>query len=74
MKRCPPLVAEFGASPPLAEMLLRHMGWFEAADAIVSSMEKAISEKIVTYDFARQMPDAKKVSCSGFGQAMIERM
>ena len=57
-----------------AEMMLRHMGWFEAADAIVTSMEKAISEKIVTYDFARQMPDAKKVSCSGFGQAMIERM
>jgi len=57
-----------------AEMMLRHMGWFEAADAIVTSMEKAISDKIVTYDFARQMPDAKKVSCSGFGQAMIERM
>ena len=57
-----------------AEMMLRHMGWFEAADAIVKSMEKAISDKIVTYDFARQMPDAKKVSCSGFGQAMIERM
>jgi isocitrate dehydrogenase len=57
-----------------AEMMLRHMGWFEAADAIVNSMEKAISDKIVTYDFARQMPDAKKVSCSGFGQAMIERM
>jgi isocitrate dehydrogenase len=57
-----------------AEMMLRHMGWFEAADAIVNSMERAISDKIVTYDFARQMPDAKKVSCSGFGQAMIERM
>jgi len=57
-----------------AEMMLRHMGWFEAADAIVKSMEKAISDKIVTYDFARQMPDAKKVSCSGFGQAMIERL
>ena len=57
-----------------AEMMLRHMGWFEAANAIVASMEKAISEKIVTYDFARQMEGAKKVSCSGFGQAMIERM
>ena len=57
-----------------AEMMLRHMGWFEAADAIVTSMEKAIGDKVVTYDFARQMPDAKKVSCSGFGQAMIERM
>jgi len=57
-----------------AEMMLRHMGWVEAADAIVKSMEKAISDKIVTYDFARQMQGAKQVSCSGFGQAMIERM
>jgi isocitrate dehydrogenase len=57
-----------------AEMMLRHMGWTEAADAIVRSMEKTISEKIVTYDFARQMEGARKVSCSGFGQAMIERM
>ena len=57
-----------------AEMMLRHMGWFEAADAIIRSMEKTIAEKIVTYDFARQMEGAKKVSCSGFGQAMIERM
>ena len=57
-----------------AEMMLRHMGWVEAADAIVKSMEKTIAEKIVTYDFARQMEGAKKVSCSGFGQAMIERM
>jgi len=46
----------------------------EAADAIVKSMEKAIHDKIVTYDFARQMQGAKQVSCSGFGQAMIERM
>ncbi len=57
-----------------AEMMLRHMGWFEAADIIVSSIEKAIGDKVVTYDFARQMEGAKKVSCSGFGQAMIERM
>src|SRR6267154_2130512 len=57
-----------------AEMMLRHMGWGQAADAIIRSMEKAIQDKIVTYDFARQMPDAKQVSCSGFGQAMIERM
>jgi isocitrate dehydrogenase len=57
-----------------AEMMLRHMGWVEAADAIIQSMEKAIGDKIVTYDFARQMKDAKQVSCSGFGQAMIERM
>ena len=57
-----------------AEMMLRHMGWLEAADVIVASMEKAISDKVVTYDFARLMQGAKQVSCSGFGQAMIERM
>jgi isocitrate dehydrogenase len=57
-----------------AEMMLRHMGWVEAADAIIRSMEKAIGDRIVTYDFARQMQGAKQVSCSGFGQAMIERM
>jgi isocitrate dehydrogenase len=54
--------------------VLRHMGWVEAADAIIQSMGKAIADKIVTYDFARQMQGAKQVSCSGFGQAMIERM
>jgi isocitrate dehydrogenase len=57
-----------------AEMMLRHMGWLEAADVVVRSMEKAIGDKVVTYDFARQMEGAKQVSCSGFGQAMIERM
>ena len=57
-----------------AEMMLRHMGWTEAGDVIISSMEKAIIDKVVTYDFARQMQGAKQVSCSGFGQAMIERM
>jgi isocitrate dehydrogenase len=57
-----------------AEMMLRHMGWLEAADAIVKSIEKAIGDKVVTYDFARLMQGAKQVSCSGFGQAMIERM
>jgi len=57
-----------------AEMMLRHMGWTEAADLVVSSMEKAISDKVVTYDFARLMKDAKEVSCSQFGQAMIDRM
>jgi len=57
-----------------AEMMLRHMGWIEAADAVIRSIERAIQDKIVTYDFARQMKDAKQVSCSGFGQAMIERM
>ncbi|HXV30998.1 MAG TPA: NADP-dependent isocitrate dehydrogenase [Sinorhizobium sp.] len=57
-----------------AEMMLRHMGWTEAADVIVRSIEAAIGDKVVTYDFARQMQGAKQVSCSGFGQAMIERM
>ncbi|HZS69469.1 MAG TPA: NADP-dependent isocitrate dehydrogenase [Burkholderiales bacterium] len=57
-----------------AEMMLRHMGWVEAADAIIRSMERAIQDKIVTYDFARQMQGAKQVPTSGFGQAMIERM
>jgi isocitrate dehydrogenase len=57
-----------------AEMMLRHMGWVQAADVIVRSMEKAIADKVVTYDFARLMQGAKQVSCSGFGAAMIERM
>jgi isocitrate dehydrogenase len=57
-----------------AEMMLRHMGWVEAADAIVRSIEAAIRDKVVTYDFARLMQGAKQVSCSGFGQALIERM
>ncbi len=57
-----------------AEMMLRHMGWTEAADLVVSSMEKAIVARTVTYDFARLMPGATQVSCSGFGQAMIGQM
>jgi isocitrate dehydrogenase len=57
-----------------AEMMLRHMGWTEAADLIISSMEKAILSKKVTYDFARLLDGATQVSCSGFGQVMIENM
>ena len=57
-----------------AEMMLRHMGWVEAADLIITSMEKTILDKVVTYDFARLMDGATQVSCSGFGNAMIERM
>jgi isocitrate dehydrogenase len=57
-----------------AEMMLRHMGWIEAADLIVKAMERAIDAKTVTYDFARLMPGATQVPCSAFGQAMIERM
>jgi len=57
-----------------AEMMLRHMGWFEAADRIIASMEKSILSKQVTYDFARLLPGATQVSCSGFGQVMIDHM
>jgi isocitrate dehydrogenase len=57
-----------------AEMMLRHMGWNEAADLIIRGMEGAIEAKTVTYDFARQMSDAKEVSCSGFGEAVIKHM
>jgi len=55
-----------------AEMMLRHMGWAEAADLIIAGMEKAIQSKRVTYDFARLMEGARQVSCSGFGQAVIQ--
>ena len=57
-----------------AEMMLRHMGWLEAADVIIKSMEKSILQKRVTYDFARLMEGATQVSCSGFGQVLIENM
>ncbi len=57
-----------------AEMMLRHMGWTEAADLVISAMEKAISSKKVTYDFARLMDGAEQVSCSAFGQVMIDQM
>ncbi len=57
-----------------AEMMLRHMGWNEAADIIISSMEKSILSKKVTYDFARLLDGSTQVSCSGFGQVMIENM
>ncbi|RQO63382.1 NADP-dependent isocitrate dehydrogenase [Paucibacter sp. KBW04] len=57
-----------------AEMMLRHMGWIEAADLIIESMGKSILSKKVTYDFARLMDGATQVSCSGFGQVMIDNM
>ena len=57
-----------------AEMMLRHVGWTEAADLIIRSMEKSIQSKKVTYDFARLMEGATQVSCSGFGQVMIDNM
>ena len=57
-----------------AEMMLRHLSWVEAADLVIASMEKAIGDKQVTYDFARLMEGANEISCSAFGDAMIERM
>ena len=57
-----------------AEMMLRHMGWTEAADRIISGMERTISAKTVTYDFERLMTDAILLSCSEFGDALIENM
>ena len=57
-----------------AGMMLRHMGWTEAADLIITSMEKTILSGKVTYDFARLLEGAEQVSCSGFGRAMIENM
>jgi isocitrate dehydrogenase len=57
-----------------AEMMLRHMGWSEAADLIVGGMEGAISAKTVTYDFERLMGDAELLSCSAFGKAIISHM
>ena len=56
------------------EMMLRYMGWTEAADLIVKGLESAIADKIVTYDFARQMDGATEVKTSEFGTAIIERM
>lgn len=77
--------ATHGTAPPLAgqnkvnpgsiilsaEMMLRHMGWLEAADIVVKALSGAIASKRVTFDFARQMDDAEEVSCSEFGDQMI---
>ena len=57
-----------------AEMMLRHIGWNDAADLIVKGMEGAISSGTVTYDFERLMDDATLLSCSQFGDAMISHM
>ena len=57
-----------------AEMMLRHLGWGDAADLVIKGIEGAISEKKVTYDFERLMPDATLMSCSQFGDVMIENM
>ncbi|MEJ2576872.1 MAG: NADP-dependent isocitrate dehydrogenase [Gammaproteobacteria bacterium] len=57
-----------------AEMMLRHMGWVEAADLVIRGMEGAISARTVTYDFERLMDDAQLLSCSAFGDALIAHM
>lgn len=56
------------------QLMLRHMGWTEAADLIVKGMEGAINAKTVTYDFERLMEGAKLLKCSEFGEAIIENM
>ncbi|MEZ4886959.1 MAG: NADP-dependent isocitrate dehydrogenase [Chitinophagales bacterium] len=56
------------------EMMLRYMGWNEAADLIIKGIEGAIDSKRVTYDFHRQMEGATKVSCSGFGEEIVKNM
>ena len=57
-----------------AEMMLRHMGWVEAADMIIAGVQGAINAKTVTYDFERLMPEATLLRCSEFGDAVIEHM
>ena len=57
-----------------AEMMLRHMGWLEAADLIINGINGAIGAKTVTYDFARLMSGATEVKCSAFGDAIIKHM
>ncbi|MFI5142397.1 MAG: isocitrate dehydrogenase (NADP(+)) [Thermoanaerobaculales bacterium] len=56
------------------EMMLRHLGWGEAADLVVKGIESAVADKQVTYDLHRQMEGATLVSCSGFGEAIVDRM
>ena len=56
------------------EMMLRYMGWTEAADKIIAAMDKVIAAKTVTYDFARQMEGATEISCSAFGNAFAAAM
>ena len=56
------------------EMMLRHMGWTEAADRVIAGLETTIQQKVVTYDLARLMEGAKEVKCSEFGTAIIQNM
>jgi isocitrate dehydrogenase len=55
-------------------MMLRHLGWLEAADLIVDALEATILERVVTYDFARLMDGATEVKCSEFAQAIVDRL
>ena len=63
-----------GSESLSAEMMLRYMGWTQAADLIIQAMEAAIQSKRVTHDFAKLMDGASQVSCSGFGQVIIDHM
>jgi isocitrate dehydrogenase len=63
-----------GSAVLSAEMMLRHLGWKEAADLLVQAMEKTILAKTVTFDFARLMDGASQVSCSGFGHAIVDNL
>jgi isocitrate dehydrogenase len=56
------------------EMMLRHIGWTEAADLVIKGIDGAIGAKTVTYDFARLMDGAKEVKCSAFGREVIKHM
>ncbi|MEG0259747.1 MAG: isocitrate/isopropylmalate family dehydrogenase, partial [Lysinibacillus sp.] len=55
-------------------LMLEHLGWQEAADLVTNSVEKTISSKVVTYDFARLMDGATEVSCSKFADALISNL
>ena len=56
------------------EMMLRYMGWTDAADRLIAGLEKTIQSQVVTYDFARMMDGAKEVKCSEFGTEVIKTM
>jgi len=55
-------------------MMLRYLGWLEAADAIITAMDRTIAQKTVTYDFARLMEGATEVKCSEFGDLLIRNL
>jgi isocitrate dehydrogenase len=55
-------------------MLLRHLGWNEAADLVINALERTIADKIMTFDLARLTDGAAEVSCSAFAKAVVERM